>query len=141
MKVSMQWMKEYTDIPVSAQAFQDAMIMHGTGVEGVEDQNEQLQNVVVGKLVSVRPHENSDHMHVCMVDVGEEELVQIVCGAPNAREGILVPVAKVGAQLPGGVKIKKGKLRGVESYGMCCSGPEINVPEYLYPSIGDKGIL
>ena len=141
MKVPMQWMKEYTDIPVSAQAFQDAMIMHGTGVEGLEDQNEELQNVVVGKLVSVRPHENSDHMHVCTVDVGEAEPLQIVCGAPNAREGILVPVAKVGAQLPGGIKIKKGKLRGVESYGMCCSGPEINVPEYLYPSVGDKGIL
>ena len=141
MKVPMQWMKQYTDIPVSAEAFQDAMIMHGTGVEGLEDQNAELQNVVVGKLVSVRPHENSDHMVVCSVDVGEEELLQIVCGAPNAREGILVPVAKVGAQLPGGIKIKKGKLRGVESCGMCCSGPEINVPEYLYPSVGDKGIL
>ena len=141
MKVPMQWMKQYTDIPVSPQEFQDAMIMHGTGVEGLEDQNEALQNVVVGKLVSVRPHENSDHMFVCMVDIGEDELVQIVCGAPNAKEGILVPVAKVGAQLPGGVKIKKGKLRGVESNGMCCSGPEINVPEYLYPSVGDKGIL
>lgn len=141
MKVPMQWMKQYTDIPVSAQEFQDSMIMHGTGVEGLEDQNEMLQNVVVGKLVSVRDHENSDHLHVCSVDVGEDELVQIVCGAPNAREGISVPVAKVGAVLPGGVKIKKGKLRGVESAGMCCSGPEINVPEYLYPSIGDKGIL
>ncbi|MBQ7826461.1 MAG: phenylalanine--tRNA ligase subunit beta [Clostridia bacterium] len=141
MKVPMQWMKQYTDIPVSPLEFQDAMIMHGTGVEGLEDQNEALQNVVVGKLVSVRPHENSDHMVVCTVDVGESEPLQIVCGAPNAKEGILVPIAKVGAQLPGGVKIKKGKLRGVESYGMCCSGPEINVPEYLYPSVGDKGLL
>ena len=141
MKVPMQWMKQYTDIPVSPQAFQEAMIMHGTAVEGLEDQNEALQNVVIGRLVSVRPHENSDHMVVCTVDVGEEEMLQIVCGAPNAKEGILVPIAKVGAQLPGGVKIKKGKLRGVESYGMCCSGPEINVPEYLYPSVGDKGLL
>ena len=141
MRVPMQWMKQYTEIPVSAEAFQDAMIMHGTGVEGLEDQNEALQNVVVGKILSVRKHENSDHMVICSVDVGEEEPIQIVCGAPNAAEGILVPVAKAGAVLPGGIKIKKGKLRGVESNGMCCSGPEINVPEYLYPSVGDKGLL
>lgn len=141
MKVPMQWMKQYTEIPVSAEAFQDAMIMHGTGVEGLEDQNEAVQNVVVGKILSVRKHENSDHMVICSIDVGETEPLQIVTGAPNVHEGDLVPVAKVGAVLPGGVKIKKGKLRGVESYGMCCSGPEINVPEYLYPSVGDKGLL
>ena len=117
------------------------MIMHGTGVEGLEDQNEAVQNVVVGKILSVRKHENSDHMVICSIDAGEEEPLQIVTGAPNVREGDLVPVAKVGAVLPNGVTIKKGKLRGVESYGMCCSGPEINVPEYLYPSVGDKGLL
>ena len=141
MRVPMQWLKQYTDVPVSAQAFQDAMINHGTGVEGLEDQNEALQNVVVGKILTVRDHENSDHLHVLTVDVGEEEPIQIVCGAPNVKEGILVPVAKVGAKLPGGIVIKKGKLRGVESNGMCCSGPEIGVPDYLYPSVGDAGLL
>ena len=141
MRVPMQWMKQYTEIPVSAEAFQDAMIMHGTGVEGLEDQNEAVQNVVVGKILSVRKHENSDHMVICSVDVGEEEPLQIVTGAPNVHEGDSVPVAKVGAILPGGVEIKAGKLRGVDSFGMCCSGPEINVPEYLYPSVGDKGLL
>jgi len=141
MRVPMQWLKQYTEVPVSAEAFQDEMINHGTGVEGLEDQNKDLQNVVVGKILSVRDHENSDHLHVLSVDIGEAEPVQIVCGAPNVAEGILVPVAKVGAKLPGGIEIKKGKLRGVESYGMCCSGPEINVPEYLYPSVGDKGLL
>ena len=141
MRVPMQWLKQYTDIPVSAQAFQDEMINHGTGVEGLEDQCEALENVVVGRILSVRMHENSDHLHVLTVDVGEEEPLQIVCGAPNVKEGILVPVAKVGAKLPGGSVIKKGKLRGVESYGMCCSGPEIGVPEYLYPSVGDEGLL
>ena len=75
------------------------------------------------------------------MDVGEDAPIQIVTGAPNVHEGDLVPVAKVGAVLPGGVKIKKGKLRGVESDGMCCSGPEIGVPDYLYPSVGDKGLL
>lgn len=141
MKVPMQWIRQYTDVPVSAQAFQDAMIMHGTGVEGIEDQCESVQNVVVGKILTVKKHENSDHMVICAVDVGEEEPLQIVTGAPNVHEGDLVPVAKVGAVLPGGVKIKKGKLRGVESCGMCCSGPELGVPEYLYPSVGDKGLL
>ena len=141
MKVPMQWLKQYTDVPVSAQAFQDEMIHHGTGVEGLEDQCEAVQNVVVGKILSVRKHENSDHMVICSIDVGEDEPLQIVTGAPNVHEGDLVPVAKVGAVLPGGVKIKKGKLRGVDSYGMCCSGPELNVPDYLYPSVGDKGLL
>ena len=141
MKAPMQWMKQYTDIPVSAQEFQDAMIMHGTGVEGYEDQSEAVQGVVVGRILTVKDHENSDHLHVLTVDVGEEAPLQIVCGAPNVAEGLLVPVAKVGATLPGGFKIKKGKLRGVESYGMCCSGPEIGVQEYLYPSVGDEGLL
>ncbi|MCI7736338.1 MAG: phenylalanine--tRNA ligase subunit beta [Clostridiales bacterium] len=141
MKVPMQWMRQYTEIPVSAEAFQNAMIMHGTGVEGLEDQNEAVQNVVVGRILSVRKHENSDHMVICSVDVGEAEPLQIVTGAPNVHEGDLVPVAKIGAVLPGGIKIKKGKLRGVESCGMCCSGPEIGVPDYLYPSVGDKGLL
>lgn len=141
MKVPMQWIRQYTDIPVSDEAFQDQMIMHGTGVEGLENQNEAVQNVVVGKILTVKEHENSDHLHVLTVDVGEEEPIQIVCGAPNVVEGALVPVAKVGAVLPGGAKIKKGKLRGVESYGMCCSGPEIGVPACLYPSVGDEGLL
>ena len=141
MKVPMQWIRQYTDVDVTAEEFQSAMIMHGTGVEGYEDQNEAVQNVVVGKILSVRKHENSDHMVICSVDVGEAEPLQIVTGAPNVHEGDLVPVAKVGAVLPGGIKIKKGKLRGVDSYGMCCSGPEIGVPDYLYPSVGDKGLL
>ena len=140
MKVPMHWLKQYTDIPVSPADYQDAMVMHGTGVEGLDDLSETFSNVVVGRVLSVRDHENSDHLHVCQVDVGDEQL-QIVCGAPNVAEGQLVPVAKIGACLPGGVKIKRGKLRGVESQGMICSGPEIGVPMELYPSVGDKGIL
>ena len=141
MKVPMHWIRQYTDIPVTPEEFESAMIMHGTGVEGLDNQNDAVQNVVVGKILSVRKHENSDHMVICSVDVGEDAPIQIVTGAPNVHEGDLVPVAKVGAVLPGGVKIKKGKLRGVESDGMCCSGPEIGVPDYLYPSVGDKGLL
>ena len=141
MKVPYGWMRQYTEIPVTAGELADRMVMHGTGVEGVEDQREAVQNVVVGKILTVRKHENSDHMVVCAVDVGEAEPLQIVTGAPNVHEGDLVPVAKVGAVLPGGVSIKKSKLRGVDSYGMCCSGPELGVPEALYPSVGDKGLL
>ena len=140
MKVPMQWLKQYADVPVSAPEYEEQMIMHGTGVEGIEDMGEQVQNVVVGRILSVVKHENSDHMVICQVDVGDEVL-QIVTGAPNVFEGALVPVAKCGAVLPGGKHIKKGKLRGVESYGMLCSGPELDVPVDLYPSVGDEGIL
>ena len=141
MKVPMQWLKVYTDIPMTAGEFQDAMIMHGTGVEGVEDQNETVKKVVVGKILKIVPHPDSDHMVICTVDVGEAEPLQIVTGSPNVHENDEVPVALVGAELPGNIVIKKGKLRGVDSYGMCCSGPELGVPEYLYPSVGDKGLL
>ena len=137
----MKWLKQYADIPVSASEYEDRMVMTGTGVEGTEELGKDLENVVVGRVLTCRDHENSDHLHVCTVDVGEEEPLQIVCGAPNVREGILVPVARIGARLPGGVVIKKGKLRGVESQGMLCSGPEIGVPVELYPSVGTAGLL
>ena len=140
MKVSMNLLKQYADIPVTPAEYESRMIMTGTGVEGIGDLGEKLQNVVVGRVLTCEPHPNSDHLHVCTVDVGREEPLQIVCGAPNVAAGQLVPVALVGAVLPDGT-IKKGKLRGVESYGMICSGPEMGVPVELYPSVGDEGIL
>ena len=141
MKVSMNWLKRYADIPMTAAEYESRMIMTGTGVEGTEYLGDALENVVVGRVLTCAAHENSDHLHVCTVDVGEGEPLQIVCGAPNVKEGLLVPVAKIGARLPGGVVIKKGKLRGVESCGMLCSGPEMGVPVELYPSVGDAGLL
>ena len=141
MKVSMKWLKQYADIPVTPAEYESRMVMTGTGVEGTEPLAPELEGVVVGKVLTCRDHENSDHLHVCTVDVGEGEPLQIVCGAPNVKEGILVPVAKLGAHLPGGIVIKKGKLRGVESQGMLCSGPEIGVPVELYPSVGNAGLL
>ena len=140
MKVSMNWLKRYTDIPVSNAEYESRMVMSGTGVEGMEDLGAELENVVVGRVLTCENHPNSDHLHVCSVDVGDETL-QIVCGAPNVAAGQLVPVAKIGARLPGDVKIKKGKLRGVESQGMICSGDEMGVPAELYPSVGAAGIL
>ncbi len=141
MKISMNWISRYAPITVSPAEYESRMIMCGTGVEGVEYLGAECENVVVGRVLTCRDHENSDHLHVCTVDVGAAEPLQIVCGAPNVKEGILVPVALVGAKLPGGHEIKKGKLRGVESCGMLCSGPEIGVPVELYPSVGDAGLL
>lgn len=139
MKLPFNWIKKYATIEVDIEKYIKQMIMTGTAVESFETAA-GFTNVVVGKVLEVRKHENSDHLHVCSVDIGEE-ILQIVCGAPNVRENVLVPVAKIGAEMPAGFKIKKGKLRGIESNGMICSGPELGVPTYLYPSVGDEGIL
>ena len=141
MKLPMQWIKEYTAIPVDAKTYQDRMIWTGTAVEGVESLGEDIEKVVVGRVLTVDKVEGSDHLHVCSVDAGQGAALQVVCGAPNVAPGILVPVALEGAKLPGGVKIKKGKLRGVMSEGMLCSATELNVPQELYPSVGDAGLL
>ena len=140
MKVPMKWLKEYVDIDVSAEAYASKMVMTGTAVEGVDKTGAQFDKVVVGKVVSCVDHPNSDHLHICMVDVGEAEPIQIVCGAPNVHAGMRVAAALDGAHLPGG-KIKKGKMRGEVSMGMLCSGPELDVPAGLYPHIGDEGII
>ena len=140
MKVPMKWLKEYVDIDLPAEEYAKRMIMTGTAVEGVEKTGTQFDKVVVGYVVSCVDHPNSDHLHICMVDVGQEEPIQIVCGAPNVHAGMRVAAALDGAHLPGG-KIKKGKMRGEVSCGMLCSGPELDVPAGLYPHIGDEGIL
>ena len=141
MKVPMQWINEYAPITLTPEEYQNRMIMIGNGVEGYENLGAEVENVVVGRVLTCEKHPDSDHLHVTTVDVGQGEPIQIVCGAPNCEAGILVPVALVGAKLPGGVKIKKGKLRGVESCGMLCSADELGVPEYLYPSVGAEGLL
>ena len=141
MKLPMQWIKDYAPIPVDAKTYQDRMIWTGTAVEGVEALGEDIEKVVVGRVLTVDKVEGSDHLHVCSVDAGQGAPLQVVCGAPNVKPGILVPVALEGARLPGGVKIKKGKLRGVMSEGMLCAATELNVPQELYPSVGDAGLL
>ena len=141
MKASINWLKEYTVLPHDSAEVERRLIMTGTAVESIERLDGGMENVVVGRVLNCRDHENSDHLHVCTVDVGGEEPLQIVCGAPNVREGILVPTALVGAKLPGGMEIKAGKLRGVESFGMLCSSEELNVPQELYPSVGAEGLL
>ena len=144
MKVPMNWIRQNMRIfpyrPPNYAKHDDHVT--APGVEGIEYLGEECQNVVVGRVLTCRDHENSDHLHVCTVDVGQGEPLQIVCGAPNVREGILVPVAldrRQAARRPR--RSKRGKLRGVESCGMLCSGPEIGVPVELYPSVGDAGLL
>ena len=141
MKAPMQWIESYVDIPVDGEQYAQKMIMIGNGVEGIEQLGAEVSGVVVGRVLTCEDHPDSDHLHVTTVDVGGDRPLQIVCGAPNCQAGILVPVATVGARLPGGIKIKKGKLRGVESEGMLCAADELDVPVELYPSVGAAGLL
>jgi len=136
----MKWLKEYAEINLSTQEYASKMVMAGNGVEGVDNTGDLFDKVVVGHVLSCEDIEGT-HLHLCMVDVGESEPLQIVCGAPNVRAGAWVCAALDGARLPGGVKIKKGKLRGYVSNGMLCSGPELDVPAGLYPHCGEEGII
>lgn len=144
MNLSMKWLKDYIDPNVSVKEFCSAMTMSGSKVERWETEGEEISKVVVGKLLSVTPHENSDHLVVCQVDVGKAgdgNPIQIVTGAPNVKEGDIVPVAMDGSTLPGGVKIKKGKLRGVESNGMLCSLGELGLTTHDFPYAIADGIF
>ncbi len=127
MKVSLKWLSEYVDVPTDVKALCDRLDLTGTGVEGVEKTGAAFDGVVVGYVETCEQHPDSDHMHVTTVDVGADEPVQIVCGAPNIAAGIKVPVATIGAVMPGDFKIKKSKLRGVTSCGMCCSQRELGM--------------
>jgi len=113
MKAPIFWLKDYVDIPVDVKKYSNALTMSGSKVEGIEDLGASIDKVVVGKILSMEPHPNADKLRVARVDVGTEVL-QVVTGAPNVREGDLIPLALPGARLPGG-EIKPSKLRGVES--------------------------
>ena len=141
MKLSLKTLRDYVDIPVSVEEYTEKMIRTGTAVEGAEHLGAEIENVVVGRVLTCENVEGSDHLHLCTVDVGGEAPLQIVCGAPNVGVGKLVPVALDGAKLPGGMKIKKGKLRGIVSEGMLCAATELKVPQDLYDSVGDEGLL
>ena len=141
MNLSMKWLADYVDCGVSVKEFCSGMTMSGSKVETYETEGDAVKNVIVGKLVSITPHENSDHLQVCQVDVGGDAPIQIVTGAQNIVEGALVPVAMIGADLPGGVHIKKGKLRGVESNGMLCSLGELGLTKHDFPYAIEDGIF
>ncbi len=141
MKIPVEWLKDYLDAMPDTEEYAKKMVMAGNAVEGIENVGSGFTDVVTAHVLTCEPHPNSDHLHVCTVDVGQGEPLQVVCGAPNVFQGARVCCALVGAQLPGDIKIKKGKIRGVESFGMLCSGTELGVSEALYPHCGDEGIL
>lgn len=123
------WLRQYCNPELSTEALAETLTMAGLEVEEVTSVAPAFTGVVVAKVVTCRDHENSDHLHVCEVDAGTGELLQIVCGAPNVKAGVKAPCALVGAELPGGFKIKKSKLRGVVSMGMLCSARELGITE------------
>lgn len=138
----MSWLSDYTDVDgITPKEYADRITMSGSKVEGVEDIGKDISNVVAGKVLTCAAHPDSDHLHVCTVDTGSGESLQIVCGAPNVKAGQIVPVALIGATLPGGVKIKKGKLRGVESNGMICSSEELGISNARLGYEAEYGIL
>ena len=142
MKLNRKWLhEEFVDLShISDKEFVETMTVAGQKVETYERMDAEIKNVVVGKVVSIVRHENSDHMWVCQVDVGQEEPVQIVTGAQNVHEGDLVPAALHNSYLPGGIHITKGKLRGVKSNGMLCGLEELGLTLNDYPEAILDGI-
>ena len=150
MLVPIEWLNDYIDIDVSDEEFCDRMIMSGSNLETCEHFCEEMDRVVVGKIEKIEKHPDADKLVVCQINVGEEELIQIVTGAPNVFEGALVPVALHKSRIPGplhgqpkqegGVKITKGKLRGVESFGMLCSAGELGFEDKVVPVAHKDGI-
>ncbi|WP_077621299.1 phenylalanine--tRNA ligase subunit beta [Sediminibacillus massiliensis] len=141
MFVSLNWLKNYVDLKdISPEELAEKITKTGIEVEGIEYIAEQSSNVVVGYVKECEKHPNADKLNLCQVDVGDEEL-QIICGAPNIAKGQKVAVAKPGAVLPGNFKIKKAKLRGVESNGMICSLQELGIEEKFVPKDIADGIF
>jgi phenylalanyl-tRNA synthetase beta chain len=141
MDLSRKWLSAFTDIKASSKEYADAMTNTGSKVETTREPSEEIRNVVVGRVEEIERHPDSDHLWVCQMDVGKEELVQIVTGAQNVRKGDLVPVALHKSLLPGGVRIEKGKLRGVKSNGMLCSMSELDLDLHDFPYAVEDGIF
>ncbi len=141
MKISLNQLKTYVDINVPVEELCDRMVMAGFEDESIENQGDNLVNVVAARILKITPHENSDHLQICQMDIGGKEPVQIVTGAQNIHEGDLVPAALDDSYLPNGAHIVSGKLRGVESNGMLCSGEELCLTEDDYKGAGVYGIL
>ncbi|MDO4261062.1 MAG: phenylalanine--tRNA ligase subunit beta [Eubacteriales bacterium] len=150
MNTSLSWIKAYVpELDVTAQEFTDAMTLSGSKVEGFTETDADLERILIGQIKKIERHPDADKLIVCQVDVGEGEPVQIVTGAPNVKEGDKVPVVLDGGRVagghdgkmtPGGIRIKKGKLRGVESNGMMCSIEELGSSREMYPEAPEYGI-
>ena len=140
MKASVEWLKEYSDIDVDCEKLGDILTMTGSKVEEIIEKGNDIKNVVVGKILEIKKHPNADKLVVTKVDVGTEK-IQIVTGAKNIKENDIVPIAKDGAELPGGKKIVKSPLRGVDSCGMMCSVGELGLDIKDYPDQIEDGIM
>ena len=132
MNVPMSWLKQYVDIDVDVNTYIDAMTMSGSKVEAVEELGKEITKVVAGKIIETEKHPDADKLRVMKVDIGAEAPIQIVTAATNVNTGDVVPVSLDGATLAGGLKIKTGKLRGVESQGMFCSVEELGFEAVSY---------
>ena len=150
MNTALSWMKAYVpDLDVTAQEYTDAMTLSGTKVEGYQCLDKNLEKIVVGQIDKIERHPDADKLIVCQVNIGTK-IIQIVTGAPNVKEGDKVPVVLDGGKVAGGhdggplpengIKIKKGKLRGIESDGMMCSIEELGSSRDMYPLAPEKGI-
>ena len=150
MNTSLSWLKAYVpELDVTAQEFTDAMTLSGTKVEGYQALDADLEKIIIGQILKIERHPDADKLIICQVNIGAEEPIQIVTGAPNVKEGDKVPVVVDGGRVagghdgkltPGGVKIKKGKLRGIESNGMMCSIEELGSSRDMYPEAPELGI-
>lgn len=127
MQVSIKWLHDYIDFTETAEELADKLTMAGVPVENVIRADEGLEKVITGRIEKLEPHMNSDHLQICTMNVGQDKPIIIVTGAQNVAEGQIVPVAMIGAHLPNGLKISKGKLRGVVSMGMLCSAGELKL--------------
>ncbi len=140
MKTSIEWLKDYSDIDVTPKQLADILTMTGSKVETIESKGNDIKNVVVGKILEIEKHPDADKLVVTKVDV-KDEILQIVTGADNIKVNDIVPIAKDGAELPGDIKIKTGKLRGIESCGMMCSVGELGLSLESYPGQIEHGIM
>jgi phenylalanyl-tRNA synthetase beta chain len=128
MRVSLEWLREYVDFDLSPTELAEKLTMVGLEVEEfISTPTEGLDEVVVGKIIRMEPHPNADKLSICTVDIGTDECLSVICGAPNAREGLLSPLALEGAELPSGAKIKAAEIRGEVSHGMLCSEKELKI--------------
>ncbi|MFY9976368.1 MAG: phenylalanine--tRNA ligase subunit beta [Chromatiaceae bacterium] len=129
MRFSESWLREWVSPPIDTRTLADQLSMAGLEVDAVEAAAPRFSGVAIGRVESVDPHPDAEKLRICSVQVGQGEPLQIICGASNVASGMMVPVALVGAELPGGMKIKRAKLRGVESLGMICSAKELGLAE------------
>lgn len=141
MRVSFKWLKTLVEVPVSPYELAERMTLSGVAVENIEDPGKDISNVVAARIEKIDRHPDADKLVICTVEAGQGAPLQIVTGAPNVYEGQVVALALVGATLPGGIKISKSKLRGVESYGMLCSGQELGIDVKNLPEDQQHGIL